>query len=74
MAESRHVAAERRHRLTAALGLAAQLFAAPAALAQQQGAAAGGADGFRPPARVEVALIRSATLSGQDILRGDASA
>ena len=75
MVEARHVAVERRHRLAAALGLVAQLFAAPAALAQQQGsAAAGEPDGFRPPARVEVAPIRSATLSGQDFLRGDRSA
>ncbi len=75
MAGSRHVAVERRHRLAAALGLVAQLFAAPTALAQQLGgAAAGEPDGFRPPARVEVAPIRSATLSGQDFLRGDRSA
>ena len=74
MAQSGDVAAQRWRWRVAALGLAAQLFAAPAGLAQQQGRAAGEPDGSRPPARVEVAPIRSATPSGQEFLRGDMAA
>jgi len=74
MAARRGPTTPRRLGRPAVLGLAALLLATTtgAPLAQQGGA--GEFPGLRPPSRVEVAPIRSATLSGQDFLRGDRSA
>ncbi len=74
MAALRHLTAPWRPRRPAALGFLALLLAAPAAAPLAQQGVAGEAVVLRPPGRVEVAPIRSTTLSGQDFLRGDGSA